>query len=35
MWDYINVWKDDPKGPWWEADLIMDMGRVLKALPSG
>ncbi|MBD0305309.1 MAG: hypothetical protein ICV76_02010 [Nitrospiraceae bacterium] len=26
IWGYIDCWKVDATGPWWEADLSMDIG---------
>lgn len=29
IWSYIERWKNDPTGLWWEADLSLDIGRAL------
>jgi hypothetical protein len=30
MWQYISSWSRDETGPWWEADLSLDIGCLLK-----
>jgi len=31
MWQYIDTWRQDPTGPWWEGDLSLDIGGLLRA----
>ena len=30
MWSYIDFWRGDRTGPWWEADLSLDIGCMFK-----
>ncbi len=30
IWRYIDRWRQDRAGPWWEADLSLDIGHGLR-----
>lgn len=30
VWRYVDEWRGDPTGPWWEADLSLDIGFKLR-----